>query len=159
MKDQIQQTAREHLRESPLLLTGDATELLDTLREGARESGILLAGPAGTGDLSRPASVVVLAILSDGRRSSIAKAYSLLRDAEPRIAADAVQIVVIQSGRAKLAPDRLQRLLAAEILYQVATAMPHLVRARRRRSFREWSGLITLDAAGLQIVRFGPGRG
>lgn len=135
-------------REAPILLDGDAEPLLEILRAGAQTWGIAVADAEPT----EPARIVVLAVNGDGRRSAFLKAAGMLREREQKVTADAIRIVVIQSGRSRLAPQRLQRLLATEILFQATTAL--LPAEKGRRSLREQIGLTTLEAAGLRIVRF-----
>lgn len=140
----------------PIFLEGDAEELLELLRAGAFASEIAVTSSESAGVSSEnPASIVILAIESDGRRSSIRKASKMLDAMQREVAPDAIRIVVVQSGRSRIAPARLQRLLANEILFEVTMAIPALRKRASWRSFRERVGLATLDAAGLQILRFG----
>lgn len=150
----------ERLRESaarlvanPIILDGDAEELVEVLRQGARAAGIAIASDPHEGELG-PAGVVVLAIEGEGRRSSIRKAFEMLTEYGPRIDDEAVRIVIVQSDRSRNAPARLQRILGDEILYQVALALPGQKKLERRRSTRLGWGLVALDAAGLRVVRF-----
>ncbi|MFD1713136.1 hypothetical protein ACFSBZ_01515 [Amnibacterium flavum] len=139
------------LLKTPILIEGDARELLDVLRQGARESNI----PLTTLETAEaPAQVVILALERDGRRSSFTKASRMLRAVDHVVAPDAVRLVVMQSERSRIAPDKLQNLLAAELLYQVALALPGLLPRRGWRSFRERAGHAALDAAGLRVLRF-----
>ena len=145
-----------HLLTGPIFLEGDAQELLELLRAGARDSDIEVSSSASvSATRSFPASIVILAIESDGRRSSIMKASSMLRDMEQDVAPDAIRIVVVQSGRSRIAPARLRRVLVTEILFEVTMAVPGPRPRPAWRSFRERMGLATLDAAGLQVLRFG----
>ncbi|MEC5185013.1 hypothetical protein RCH12_002489 [Cryobacterium sp. MP_3.1] len=141
-----------HVLTAPILLEGDADELLTVLRDGARAAGIPVTDHALS---ARPARVVVLAIDRDARRSSLVKAATLLRELEDHIAPDAVRIVVVQSARSRLAPPKLQRLVASEILFHVALALSNVVPGQRERTLRQRFGLTTLDAAGFRILRFG----
>lgn len=152
----------EHLRATaapllmgPILLDGDADELLELLRAGAEASDIAVTAGSRSANQANPASVVILAIESEGRRSSIMKASKMLDDMKQDVAPHAIRIVVVQSGRSRIAPARLQRLLANEILFEVTMAIPALRKRASWRSFRERAGLATLDAAGLQVLRFG----
>ena len=148
--------AGARLAERPILIDGDATELLDILRSNTRDSSIVItdaAALAATG--ATPAGIVVLAIVSDGRKSSFMKASRMLRERDAVLADDAIRIVVVQSDRSRVAPAKIQRQLAAEIVYQVTLAVPELAPDRRWRSFRQRAGLATLEAAGLRILRFG----
>jgi hypothetical protein len=141
-----------HLLTAPALLDGDAKELLSVLRTGAESANIPFTyGAAAT----QPARVVVVAIVRDARRSSLVKATRLLRHLEQHIASDAVRIVVVQSARSKLAPPKLQRLVASEVIFHVALALSDVVPGHRERTFRQRLGLATLDAAGFRILRFG----
>jgi hypothetical protein len=141
-----------HVLTAPILLEGDAEELLTVMRTGASGAGIPVADRLSA---SQPARVVVIAILRDGRRSSLVKAASLLRELDEHVATDAVRIVVVQSARSKLAPPKLQRLVAAEVMFHVALALPNVVPGLKERTFRQRLGLTTLDAAGFRILRFG----
>jgi len=141
-----------HVLSAPILLEGDADELLTVLRNGARGAGIVQTDRVSA---SQPACVVVVAIKRDARRSSLVKAASLLRELDEHVAPTAVRIVVVQSARSKLAPPKLQRLVAAEVLFHVALALGSVVPGRRERTYRQRLGLATLDAAGFRILRFG----
>ena len=141
-----------HVLTAPILLEGDADELLTVLRAGARASGIPETDHASA---AQPARVVVVAVTRDSRRSSLMKAAGILRDLDDHVAADAVRIVVVQSARSKLAPPRLQRLVATEVLFQVALALPNIVPGEKTRTLRQRFGLATLDAAGFRVLRFG----
>jgi len=141
-----------HVLRAPILLEGDADELLTVMRAGARAAGIPETDRASA---TQPARVVVLAIQRDARRSSLVKATTLLRELDGHIAPEAVRIVVVQSARSKLAPPKLQRLVASEALFQVALALANVVPGQNERTFRQRVGLATLDAAGFRILRFG----
>lgn len=141
-----------HVQDSPILLKGDADALLSVLRSGASQSGIPVTEHTAPG---QPARVVVLAVERDARRSSLVKAATMLRELDDRIVPDAVRIVVVQSARSKLAPPKLQRLLAEEVLFQVALALSHIVPGVKERTLRQRFGLTSLDAAGFRILRFG----
>jgi hypothetical protein len=141
-----------HVLTAPILIEGDAEELLCVLRDGARSASIPVTDHASA---DQPALVVVLAIERDARRSSLVKAASMMRELENRVAPDAVRIVVVQSARTKLAPPKLQRLVASEVLFQVAMALSCLVPDLKERTLRQRLGLATLDAAGFRILRFG----
>lgn len=142
----------EHVLAAPILLDGDADELLEVLRAGAASAGIPVTDRASSTD---PACVAVVAITKDARRSSLVKAASLLRQLDDHVAPTAVRIVVVQSARSKLAPPKLQRLVASEVLFHVALALSNVVPGQRERTFRQRLGLATLDAAGFRILRFG----
>ncbi|WP_104164045.1 hypothetical protein [Cryobacterium sp. N22] len=141
-----------HVLTAPILLEGDADELLTVMRTGARAAGIPETDRASA---TQPARVVVVAIQRDARRSSLVKAASLLRDLNDHIAPDAVRIIVVQSRRSKLAPPKLQRLVASEVLFHVALALSNVVPGQKERTLRQRFGLTTLDAAGFRILRFG----
>ena len=141
-----------HLLTAPILLGGDAEELLSVLRAGASIAGIPVTEHATA---ARPAHVVVVAVKKDARRSSLVRAAQLLRDIEEHLTPDAVRIIVVQSVRSRLAPPRLQRLVASEVLFQVALALPHVVPGEKTRTLRQRFGLATLDAAGFRVLRFG----
>jgi len=141
-----------HVLTAPILLEGDADELLTVMRTGARAAGIPETDCASA---TQPARVVVLAIQRDARRSSLVKATTLLRELDDHIAPEAVRIVVVQSARSKLAPPKLQRLVASEVLFHVALALANVVPGQKERTFRQRVGLTTLDAAGFRILRFG----
>lgn len=142
--------AAELLR-SPILIDGDARELLEVLREAAAASDIAVTDHASAAE---PAQIAILALERDGRRSSFTKASRMLREVDDAIAPSGVRIVVVQSDRSRTIPDKLQDLLASEILYQVALAEPDLRPRRGWRSFRERAGHAALDAAGLRVLRF-----
>jgi hypothetical protein len=142
----------EHVLTAPILLEGDASELLTVLRTGAAASGIPETDHASS---AQPARVVIVAVRRDSRRSSLVKAAKMLRDLDDHVTRDAVRIVVVQSARSTLAPPRLQRLVASEVLFQVALALPHLAPGEKTRTLRQRLGLATLDAAGLRVLRFG----
>jgi hypothetical protein len=139
---------------NPVLVQGDAQELLAVLRVEAETSGMSTTSQESPAE---PARVVILAIEgdADGRRSSFMKAARMLRELGKAVREDAVRIVVVQSERARIAPPRLQKLLSSEILFQVAAALPGQLPRRGWRSFRESLSLTALDAAGLRILRFG----
>jgi hypothetical protein len=141
-----------HVLTAPVLIEGDAQELLTVLRDGAREANIPVTDHPSA---EQPARVVVLAVRRDARRSSLVKAASLLRRMDDRVAPDAVRIVVVQSARSKLAPPKLQRLVASEILFHVADALADVVPGVGERTLGQRLGLTTLDAAGFRILRFG----
>ena len=140
----------------PVLIDGDATELVALLAHDARASGIAVIAPdSPAAERQQPARVIVLAVEGRGRRSSFTRAAEMLRAKEPSLTPDAVRIVVVQSGRSRVMPPRLKRRLTDEILYQVSLAFPQLPPQRKWRSFRLRAGLAALDAAGLRILRFG----
>jgi hypothetical protein len=141
-----------HVLTAPILIEGDAEELLAVLREGAHAAKIPVTDHAAA---DQPALVVLLAVKRDARRSSLVKAATLLRALETSVAPDAVRIVVVQSARSKLASPKLQRLVATEVLFQVALALSSIVPDLKDRTLRQRLGLATLDAAGLRILRFG----
>ena len=141
-----------HVLTAPILLEGDADELLTVMRTGARAAGIPETDRASA---TQPARVVVVAIQRDARRSSLVKAAALLRELNDIVAPDAVRIVVVQSRRSKLAPPKLQRLVATEVLFHVALALANVVPGQKERTLRQRFGLTTLDAAGFRILRFG----
>ena len=141
-----------HVLTAPILLEGDADELLTVMRTGARAAGIPETDRASA---TQPARVVVVAIQRDARRSSLVKAAALLRELNDLVAPDAVRIVVVQSRRSKLAPPKLQRLVATEVLFHVALALANVVPGQKERTLRQRFGLTTLDAAGFRILRFG----
>lgn len=149
--EQLRATAL-HVQGAPILLEGDAEVLLAALRAGAGTFGIPETDHAST---DQPARVVVLAIHRDSRRSSLVKATKLLRRLDDEVAPDAVRIVVVQSVRSRLVPPRLLRLIASEILFQVAIALPGVQAAQMTRTLRQRWGLTTLDAAGFRVLRFG----
>ncbi|MBX3100536.1 MAG: hypothetical protein KF761_13275 [Salinibacterium sp.] len=140
----------------PVLIEGDATELVALLTEEARASGIEVLTPSAPApERAELARVIVLAVEGRGRRSSFTRAAEMLRAIEPALTPDAVRIVVIQSGRSRAMPPRLKRRLTDEILFQVSLAFPQLLPQRKWRSIRLRAGLAALDAAGLRILRFG----
>ena len=141
-----------HVLTAPILLEGDAEELLCVLREGARAANLPVTDHASAG---QPANIVVVAVERDARRSSLVKAATMMRELDDQVAPDAIRIVVVQSARSKLAPPKLQRLVASEVLFQVALALPSIVPDLRERTLRQRLGLATLDAAGFRILRFG----
>lgn len=144
-----------HLLSRPILLDGDAETLIETLGASARDTFLTVLSYQEWLDLgAEPSRVVVLVMEGHGRRSSFAQAIELLRAMDSAIASDAIRIVIVQSGRSKVVPPRVQRLIAAEILHQVALASPR-IGPPQSRSFRRRVGLATLDAAGLRILRFG----
>lgn len=141
-----------HVQAAPILLEGDAEALVAALRAGAGTFGIPEADQASQ---DKPARVVVLAIHRDSRRSSLVKAATMLRKLDDQVAPDAVRIVVVQSVRSRLVPPRLRRLIASEILFQVAVALPGVVAAEKTRTLRQRWALTSLDAAGFRVLRFG----
>jgi hypothetical protein len=141
-----------HVLTAPILIEGDAEELLCVLRAGARTAKIAVTDHASA---AQPALVVLLAVEKDARRSSLVKAATMLRALDDHVAPEAVRIVVVQSARSRLAPPKLQRLVASEVLFQVALALSGIVPDLRERTLRQRLGLATLDAAGLRILRFG----
>lgn len=144
-----------HLLSRAILLDGDAEKLVESLGSSARDTGLTVLNYQEWLDLgAEPCRVVVLGIEGHGRRSSFAQAVELLRAMDVAVASDAIRIVIVQSGRSKVVPPRVQRLIAAEILHQVALASPR-IGPPQSRSFRRRVGLATLDAAGLRILRFG----
>ena len=144
--------AASRLVETPVLLDGDATELLAILREGALASNLRIVDAASQ---TEPARIAILVVTGDGRRSAFTKASRKLRELDAAITSDAVRLVVIQSDRSRVAPPKLQRLLSEELLFQVTLALPGYQPRRTSRSFRQALGLATLDAAGLRVLRFG----
>jgi len=147
--------AAERVSASPILIDGDAEELLAIIRSGSEESDITVTDRATLIASGQKAEIIILAVDGDGRRSSLARAFALLRDIDEVLTPDAVRVVVIQSGRSRMAPLRLRRVLASEVLFQVAMAVPTLVPRRKRRSIRQELGLAALDASGLRVLRFG----
>ena len=141
-----------HVLTAPILLEGDADELLCVLREGARTANLPVTDHASA---EQPANIVVVAVERDARRSSLVKAATMLRELDDHVAPAAIRIVVVQSARSKLAPPKLQRLVASEVLFQVALALSSIVPDLRERTLRQRLGLATLDAAGFRILRFG----
>jgi hypothetical protein len=141
----------DRLDSTPVVIDGDAHDLVHDLRESARDDGVLLQTFATA---TEPAQVVVLAIEGDGR-SSLLKINTLLRAASGAVAADALRIAVIRSGRARIAPAKLQRLLASEILFQISVAVTPISAGTRDRSLRQRLVLGSLDAAGFTVLRVG----
>jgi hypothetical protein len=142
----------EHLRSAPMLIDGDAEELVDILRTGAERAGITVVSRAS---LTDPAHVAVLAIAKDGHRSSVLAATTALHDLGSALTKDAVRIAIIRSGRLKLAPARVQRLVADEVLFHVSAALTTDPALSSDRSFRQRLGNATLLAAGLRVLRLG----
>ena len=138
---------------SPILIDGDADDLLELLRSGSTDAGLTILDRHALA--GRLAFVVILALDGDGRRSSFARAATLLRELEPFAERDAVRIAVVRSGRNRIAPDRLQEVLAGEIVFQISAAIPTLVPHAKWRTIRQRLGLLALDAAGVRILRFG----
>jgi len=147
--------AADRLSTSPILIDGDAQELLEIIRAGSELADITVTDRATIIASGKEAAIVILAVDGDGRRSSFGRAARMLRDMDALLTPDAVQIGVIQSGRSRMAPPRLRRILASEILFQVTMAVPELLPLRKRRSIRQQIGLAALDASGLRIIRFG----
>lgn len=143
----------ERLSSRPVLLDGDADELLAVLRAGAVKSGIDIADRSTmeSADGDR-AFVVILAVAGDGRQSSFLRATRMLREMEPVIDEGAIRIVVVQSGRSRASPGRVQQLLGTEILFQVLAAVPGT--HSKTRSLRQHLGRASLDASGLRVLRF-----
>jgi hypothetical protein len=144
-----------HLLSRPILLDGDAELLVTTLSESARDSGLTVMTYQQWQERSaEPSRIAVLAIEGHGRRSSFTGAVQLLHALDSAIAGDAIRIVIVQSNRSKVVPPRVQRLIAAEILHQVALASPR-IGPPQSRSFLRRVGLGILDTAGFRILRFG----
>jgi len=141
--------------ETPILVDGDATELLAVLRSGEASAEIRETDHASLVESGERARIVILAVDGHGRRSAFTKASKMLREMDDVIASDAIRVVVVQSDRSRAVPQRLQRVLASEILYQVMLALPGVAKRPKWRSFRQTLGSATLDAAGLRILRFG----
>ncbi|WEO77129.1 hypothetical protein BJQ94_17525 [Cryobacterium sp. SO2] len=141
-----------HVATAPILLEGDADELLSALRSGTLDANSFQSDQTSA---AQPARVVVLAIERDARRSSLVKAATMLRALDDRIAPDAVRIVVVQSSRSKLAPPKLRRLVASEVLFHVALALEEIAPGQGDRTYGQRLGLASLDAAGFRILRFG----
>ncbi|MHC5795353.1 hypothetical protein ACVXZ4_04270 [Lacisediminihabitans sp. FW035] len=147
--------AADQLSASPILIDGDADELLAIIRSGCEQSDITVTDRTTLIASGRKAAIVILGVDGHGRRSSFSRAFVLLREIDVVLTPDAVRVVVIQSGRSRMAPLRLRRVLASEVLFQVAMAVPDLVPRRKRRSIRQELGLAALDASGLRVLRFG----
>jgi hypothetical protein len=141
--------------ESPILVDGDAAELLEVVRAGNANADVKQADFDSLVAAGERARIVVLLVDGHGRRSAFTKASRMLREMDAAVASDAIRVVVVQSDRSRKFPDRLQRVLAAEILHQVMLALPTVSVRPKWRSFRQALGAATLDAAGLRILRFG----
>ena len=146
-----QREIADRLIANPIVIDGDAHDLLANMRDSVRRSGVRMDDLETA---TEPAQIVVLAIESEGR-SSLLKADRMLRAAAGAVAPDAVRIVVIQSGRSRIGPARLQRVLASEILFQITIAADSVRASARNRSMRQRIGLTTLDAVGLTVLRLG----
>jgi len=141
----------DRLDSAPVVIDGDAHDLVRDLQESARAGGVMLQTFATT---TEPAQIVILAIEGDGR-SSLLKINTLLRSASDSVAADALRIAVIRSGRARIAPAKVQRLLSSEILFQISVALSPVSAGTRDRSLRQRLVLGSLDAAGFSVLRVG----
>ncbi|GAA1251147.1 hypothetical protein JOF42_002498 [Microbacterium phyllosphaerae] len=141
----------DRLDTTAIVIDGDAHDLVRDLQVSALQEGVLLQ----TFDTAtEPAQIVILAIEGDGR-SSLLKINTLLRSAPETVTPDALRIAVIRSGRARIAPAKLQRLLASEILFQITVALAPVTAGARDRSIRQRLVLGSLDAAGFNVLRVG----
>jgi hypothetical protein len=133
-----------------ILVGGDACDVVHSLQAGARTSGLTITEVVAA---ESPASVVVLAMAADARHSVLSTASRFYRAFGAAVASDAVSIVVVQNGRPRLSASRMQKLLAAEVLFQVAAARTAHDFAIRRRTVRELLGHTALENAGVRVIR------
>lgn len=133
---------------APILLDGDATELIRALRDGAQQAGIRYTDSRATAGRAR---LAVLAICSDGQESALVKALRFYQGVRVLLTEDAVRVAVIQRTRSQLVPPRLRRLLTNEVLHQVGAALL----PGDDRTLAQQVGSTVLDAAGLHALRLG----
>ena len=69
-------------------------------------AGSRSANQANQANQANPANVVILAIESEGKRSSIIKASKMLDDIKQDVAPYAIRIVVVQTARSRIASHR-----------------------------------------------------
>lgn len=139
---------------SPVLLDGDADEVVAALEQFAHRLELTVVRPDRRDDLGPDVRcpVAVLAVRNGGRRSSFRRALDVLRTVEPHLTPDAVVVAVSASSAARSAPATLQRRLSAEILYQVREAVSP-ASPNSGRSFRLRAGLSALNAVGVRVFR------
>lgn len=140
-----------------VLIDGDADEVIGVLRAGARTRGAVLLdrGPppsgtgAGAGAAGAAASVVIIAVQQRSGASGLAKIEEVL----DRIAENAVVVVIIVQGAARIAPQRLSDLLGREVLYQLRAAVAAPGSGRIWRTARLRTGLVALGGLGIRVFR------
>lgn len=136
---------RRAVADSAILVRGDACGLVHAFRDGARAAGISVVERADGGGLS----VVVLAIETDPSHSAFTKAAQTLNALGTAVTTDALSIVVVCKRRPHELRPRLRRMLAREIMFQIAFART----AGRRRTIFQRIEHGMLEGAGLQFVR------
>lgn len=133
-----------------ILVGGDACDVVRSFQSGARGSGLTVREHSAIGEL---ASIVVLAMDQDPHHSPLSTASRMYRALVPSLSSDAVSIVVVHGGKARIRGPRLQRLLTGEILFQVAVAVASRDSSTLRRTMGEALGHRALEGAGIRVIR------
>lgn len=171
----------ERLGSPVLLLGGDAHDILDVVRSASLAGDVPVLpieapgadATADTGDAtdtdatadsatapSPPeplATIVIVALRVKGQGSALARGSREVTRLAPRTAPDALRIVITERGAARVAPDRLVRVLGPELLHQIEYAVTDVHLGRPWRRFSRRVGLATLGSLGIRVFRVGAG--
>lgn len=163
----------ERLRGYSVVLAGDEEHVLTTLREGARrndvpvvEAGELMpvtaptdAAAGGVTDAAGAAegrvAVAVVAVRALEGRSALVRGLAAVEEIAAGLAPGSITVIVSVRGVARVAPARLLRLLASEILHQVESALHDSGTESTWRNARQRAGLAALTASGIDVLRVG----
>ncbi len=133
-----------------VLVTGNATDVVDALMAGARREQIELIDAGST----ERANVAIAAVRTSSR-STLALGIKTLDEVAAFIEPDAPRLVIAVRAKLTITPDRLLGPLVREILFQVAVAATGLEGVKKLRTARARFGSALLDAAGLHVFRVG----
>lgn len=155
----------ERLGSPVLLLGGDAHDILDVVRSASLAGDVPVlpietpGGPGAADAADTPpeplATIVIVALRVKGQGSALARGSREVTRLAPRTAPDALRIVITERGAARVAPDRLVRVLGPELLHQIEYAVTDVHLGRPWRRFSRRVGLATLGSLGIRVFRVG----
>jgi len=132
----------------------EAPAVADTATNAAAAADDAAADTAATP--SEPlATIVIVALRVKGQGSALARGSREVTRLAPRTAPDALRIVITERGAARVAPDRLVRVLGPELLHQIEYAVTDVHLGRPWRRFSRRVGLATLGSLGIRVFRVG----
>lgn len=147
--------AAHAIGEAPVLLDGDAGDLLTAMRRDADEADIAWFGrDSADGVPPEGVGVAVIVVAEQPGRSGFVHAAAVLRQLDGLVRDDAVRVVVLQRQRTTTAPEKVLQLLGDEILLQIVRALPGADALTPARSMRQRAVQGGLRAAGLSVLRF-----
>lgn len=135
-----------------VLIVGNDDGLLEALRDNALGRDFELMDAASIPAPHARASVVIAIVRAKGEESVLSRGVAAIAELKEHLTDDAVRIVVSTNAATKAAPRSLARLIAPEVLHQVAAAA---AAEAPRRGFRERSGRAAIAAAGVHVFRVG----